>query len=386
MSVKPLRLGIVGLGTAGRLMIPAVEDHPQAELAAVADTSPEVRNSLPGRLRICADLDAMLALPELNAVFIATPTTLHAEQTALAAAAGKHVLVEKPMAVSVAQAEGMIAAAQQAGVVLMVGHSHSYDAPIRKIREIVASGELGRARLIQNLTYTDWIYRPRRPDELDLAAGGGVIFRQGAHQFDVIRMIGGGLVKSVRASILDWDPQRSAAGAHAVFMQFEDGAVAIATYNGYGAFSSAELCFGVGEQGFPESPENVGKLRRAFEVRGPSNEIELKLQRSAQAARPTPPHQPFFGLTLVSCEKGDIRQSRDGLFLYDADGRCEIAVPLDRSPQHAVLAEFCDAVLGRHPPIHNGHWGLANVEICEAAVQSSRLGRDVQPVHQVAVQ
>ena len=178
-------------------------------------------------------LESLLTLPELNAVFIATPTLLHAEQTALAAAAGKHVLVEKPMAVSVAEAKGIIAAAQRAGVVLMVGHSRSYDAPIRKIRELVVSGELGRARMIHNLTYTDWIYRPRRPDELDPARGGGVIFRQGAHQFDVIRMIGGGLVESVRATVLDWDPQRPAAGAHVVLMQFADGAAAVATYNGY---------------------------------------------------------------------------------------------------------------------------------------------------------
>ena len=156
----------------------------------------------------------MLALPGLNAVFIATPTTLHAEYTMLAASAGKHVLVEKPMAVRTFEALRMIEAAERGGVVLMVGHSRSYDAPIRKIREIVASGELGRVRMIQNLTYTDWVYRPRRPDELDLASGGGVIFRQGAHQFDVIRMIGGGMVESVRASIFDWDSQRPGVGAH----------------------------------------------------------------------------------------------------------------------------------------------------------------------------
>ena len=140
----------------------------------------------------------------------------------------------------------------------------------------------------------------------------------------------------------------------------------------------------MGEQGFPERPENIGRLRRAFLGRGAGDELELKRQRSAQAVKPVPPHHPFFGLTLVSCEHGDIRQSPDGLFVYDTTGRREIGLPLDRSPQHAVLDEFYDAISGRRPPVHDGHWALANLAICEAAVQSSRHRREIQPVHQVS--
>ena len=61
--------------------------------------------------------------------------------------------------------------------------------------------------MIHTWNFTDWMTRPRRPDELDVAQGGGVTYRQGAHQFDIIRLIGGGLVKSVRATTFDWDPK-----------------------------------------------------------------------------------------------------------------------------------------------------------------------------------
>ena len=135
----------------------------------------------------------------------------------------------------------MIEAAERAGVVLLVGHSHSYDLPIKTMREIVAGGALGRVRMIHTWNFTDWIYRPRRPDELDIALGGGVTFRQGSHQFDIIRLLGGGLVKSVHATTFDWDVARRSIGAHTVFMQFADGAAATAVYNGYGYFSTMEL-------------------------------------------------------------------------------------------------------------------------------------------------
>ena len=101
----------------------------------------------------------------------------------------------------------MIDAARDAGVQLVVGHSHSFDAPILRAREIIASGSVGAVRMIQALNYTDFLYRPRRPEELDTAQGGGVLFSQAAHQIDIVRLLGGGLVRSVRAGTGAWDPR-----------------------------------------------------------------------------------------------------------------------------------------------------------------------------------
>ncbi len=189
-----------------------------------------------------ADLPAMLKDAAIDVVYIATPTDLHPEHAALAFGAKKHVLTEKPMAVRLDQASTMIAQARSAGVTLLVGHAHGYDLPIQRMREIIASGELGRVRMIHTWNFTDWVYRPRRPDELLLDAGGGVTFRQGSHQFDIVRLLGGGEVRSVRATTFDWDSQRRTIGAHTVFMQFADGTAATAVYNGYGHFSAMELC------------------------------------------------------------------------------------------------------------------------------------------------
>ncbi|MEX2407607.1 MAG: Gfo/Idh/MocA family oxidoreductase, partial [Rhodovibrionaceae bacterium] len=217
-SGEALGIGILGLGTAGRMLIPAIDAHPDCALRAIADPAEEVRAEVAaGRdIALCEDIESLVQAEGVDAVYVATPTPLHAAHTQAAAAAGKHVVVEKPMAVDLAEAEAMIAAADKAGVTLMVGHSRSFDPAFRRMREIIDTGRLGHVRMIHQVSYTDWIYRPRRPEELDSALGGGITFRQGAHQFDVIRLLAGGLVESLRAHSGDWDPIRPAVGAHTV--------------------------------------------------------------------------------------------------------------------------------------------------------------------------
>src|SRR6476659_4870969 len=248
MSGK-IRIGIVGMGAAGWAFLPPIRGNPAFQLAAIAEPVAEMRETVAAETGVAvhADLPSMLRSGALDAVYIATPTELHPGHVAEACAAKMHVLTEKPMAIRVEEAQAMIEAAARAGVVLQVGHSHSYDLPIARMREIVASGALGRARMIHTWNFTDWMARPRRPAELDVGQGGGVTYRQGAHQIDILRLIGGGLVKSVRATTFDWDESRRSIGAHAIFLQFAGGAAATAIYNGYGHFPSAELTGCVGE-------------------------------------------------------------------------------------------------------------------------------------------
>jgi len=382
-----VRIGVAGLGTAGRAFLPAIEAHPGFRLVAVAEPASEAREEVAAEKAVAgyATLSEMLAHPGFDAVYVGTPTDLHPDHVAAACAAGKHVLVEKPMAVRLAQAQAMIDAADRAGVVLLVGHSHSYDLPIRRMREIIADGALGRIRMVNTWNFTDWIYRPRRPDELDIGQGGGVTYRQGSHQFDVIRLLGGGLVRSVRARTFDWDPERRSIGAHTAYLEFEDGAAATAVYNGYGGFASAELCFDVTEWGFHEPPEMRKPVRRPAAGATPEDELWAKRARSKNAIPARAPNQPFFGLTLVSCERGDIRQSPQGLFVYSGDGRKEIELPREQSPRDLVMAEFFDAVTGKAPALHDGRWGLANLEVCVAAIESSASGREILLKHQVPV-
>ncbi len=379
------RMGVAGVGAAGRAFLPAIRRHPGYELAAFADPVADIRDSVAADTGIAgyADLPAMLEGAALDAVYIATPTDLHPEHAALAFRAGKHVLIEKPMAVRLDQARTMIAQARSAGVMLLVGHAHGYDLPIQRMRDIIASGEIGRVRMIHTWNFTDWVYRPRRPDELLLDAGGGVTFRQGSHQFDIVRILGGGEVRSVRAATFDWDPQRSTIGAHTVFMQFADGTAATAVYNGYGHFSAMELCGDISEWGLLQPADQRRPAPRSGTGVSAAAELEAKRSRAKTAIPERAPHQPTFGLTIVSCERGDIRQSPHGLYVYTANGREEIELPTDRSPRELVLDELHDAMSGERVPVHDGAWGLANLEICLAAIRSSETGSEIVLQHQV---
>ena len=378
-----IRIGIVGMGAAGWAFLPAIRKSPDFELAAVAEPAADVREAVAAETGVSAhaDLASMLGDRSLDAIYVATPTELHPEHVAQVCAAKKHVLTEKPMAIRVEDARVMVEAAERAGVMLQVGHSHSYDLPIARMREIVASGALGRARMIHTWNFTDWMARPRRSAEFDVARGGGVTYRHGAHQIDVLRLIGGGLVKSVRAATFDWNESRKSIGAHTIYLTFVDGAVATAIYNGFGYFSGAELTGGVGEWGEPARPRVEQKPAT---VLSPEQQLVAKRQRARNAIPTNAPHQPHFGLTVVSCERGDMRQSPDGLLVYSEKGREEIALPKDKSPRDLVLEEFAQAIAGK-PTTHNGRWGLANLEVCTAAIESSRTAKEIELRHQVAV-
>src|SRR6266508_6232609 len=203
-----LRLGLVGLGRAATGTLPSIRRHPNLTVTAVADIRPEIIE----RFRVDMAVDGYSSVEKLcdsgnvDAVYIATPTHLHTQHVLAAAQRGKHVMVEKPMAITLEDADRMIEATARAGVQLQVGHSQSFEPPARKMRQIVRSGQLGALRMMNNWYFNDWLYRPRLPEEMDTAMGGGVVFRQGAHQFDIMRLIAGGIVRTVRATTGVWDP------------------------------------------------------------------------------------------------------------------------------------------------------------------------------------
>lgn len=385
--MSAIRIGIAGMGAAGQAFVPALDRHAGLDWVALAEPADALRQRLQQEHGVAAyaSLEDLLGHPGLDAVYIATPTELHAEQTVQAAQAGKHILVEKPMAPSLAAARTMVEAAARAGVVLVVGHSHSHDLPVRRMRELIVSGELGQVGMANNWCYTDWVHRPRREDELDTARGGGVTFRQGSHQFDILRLLCGGQACTVRARTFDWDARRRSVGAHSVWIEFENGSAATAVYNGYGRFSSMDLCNDISEWGFRQPPGSRQAHGPASRSGTPADELRAKQERARSAIPAQAPHQPFFGLTVVSCERGDIRQSPDGLLVYSESGAREILLPADRSPREFVLDEFHDAVTGRRPALHDGRWGLATLEICVAALLSASSAAEIRLHEQVAV-
>src|SRR5258708_36636509 len=127
----------------------------------------------------------------------------------------------------------MIEAFERSGTALLVGHTHSFDPAIGLMRELIAGSEVGRLSMIAMANYTDFIYRPRRPEELDTAKGGGILFNQLPHQVDVARLLDGSPVRSVRAATGVLDPDRPTEGCCMAFIDFESGASATSVYSGY---------------------------------------------------------------------------------------------------------------------------------------------------------
>ena len=151
MSVAPLRVGVVGLGYWGPNLARNFDRLPETELAWICDASEEARAkwapSFPGA-RVGGDLDELLEDPALDAVVIATPVPSHARLAGQVIAAGKHCFVEKPLAQSVADAEDVVGAAREAGLVLMVGHLLEYHPGVVALKELADSGELGQIHYI----------------------------------------------------------------------------------------------------------------------------------------------------------------------------------------------------------------------------------------------
>ncbi|HKT18775.1 MAG TPA: Gfo/Idh/MocA family oxidoreductase [Stellaceae bacterium] len=393
MSERRLQLGAAGLGRAFQFMLPAFRGHPRVRLAAAADPRPEARARFSSEFAAPAydSVEALCRDGNVEAVYVATPHQLHAPHAQLAAQNGKHILVEKPMALGLADCAAMVEAASRAGVRLVVGHSHSFDEPIRRARAIIASGEVGALRMITALNFTDFLYRPRRREELVTALGGGVIFNQAPHQVDIIRLLGGGRVRSVRAAAGSWDRDRPTEGAYSAFLTFEDGAFASLTYSGFAHFDSDEWCDNIGENGAPKS-EAYGAARRLLAGLSSDAERDLKHARNYGGPRaapaPTAPQErfnPHFGVVVASCERADLRPTPKGVMIYDDEAARLEPVPPPAPARGAVLDELCDAIFAAREPVHGGAWGLATMEVCLAMLDSAREGREITLRHQTGI-
>ena len=381
--MNTLKIGVAGLGNAGQAVLACLPKLPQIKLGAVADVRASALDAFRqkhGDVPAFDEVEKLCASHSVDAVWIATPHECHARHVISAARQGKHIICEKPMALTLQECDVMIEAARQSRVHLLL-HSKVQDPPIRKIRQIVAGGRLGRLVQISSWNYKNWILRPRLEVEVDPKRGGGVVYNQGPHHADVVRLIGGGLVKSVRAVTGKWDPHFDCEVGYTAFLEFQDGTPAVMSLNGYGYFNITELTWGIGETGGKADPKAAPGLVR---FHGPAQETaryqDLQRRKGSRESGQKI-YQPFFGQTIVSCERGDIRQSPDGLWVYTAAGRQEISCPpfVDRA---APLLELHDALAHERSPFPDGAWGKASLEVVLAMLQSSREGREIALSHQ----
>jgi len=381
-----VRRGVAGLGRAFTVMLPTFIGDPRIALVAAADPRADARQRFAAEFsaKSYETVEELCTDPAVEAVYVATPHQYHARHAVLAAQHGKHLLVEKPIALALDESTAIIEAARRAGVHLIVGHSHSFDAPIQRLRTLIESEDFGAVRMINAICYTDYLYRPRRQEELDTAQGGGAVFNQAAHQVDIVRLIGGPVI-SVRAATGAWDPTRPTEGAYAALLTFADGAFASLTYSGYGQFDSDEFQGWIGEMGQKKTPYS-GRSRPRFA--NAQDEASFKHAHNYGGAEYRPPsvqalaHQNF-GILLVSCERADLRALPNGVMIYqNGTARLE-SLPLSKVPRAEVIDELYRAVVHGEAPLHDGPWAMATLEVVLAILRSAREGRDVGLSHQV---
>jgi phthalate 4,5-cis-dihydrodiol dehydrogenase len=374
-----MRIGAAGLGRAFTLMLPTLAADARVKLVAAADPRAEARKRFSADFggSAYAKVEELCADPAVDVVYVATPHQFHAEHARLAFKGGKHALVEKPMALTLDECRSMVDAARAAKRQLIVGHSHSFDAPIRRTRELIASGKYGRLRMITALNFTDFLYRPRRPEELDTARGGGTVYNQAAHHVDIVRLLGGGRLKSVRAQTGAWDPARPTEGAYSALLTFEDGAFATITYSGYARFDSDEFTGWIGEGGQRKDPAAYGAARKLLA----GDEMATKNARNYGGAQqpkaPTGLLHQHFGVLIASCERADLRPLPEGIMVY-SDQEKHLEPLAQPAVQRAdVIDELYAAVVDGKPPVHDGEWALATTEACLAILQSAKEQREI---------
>lgn len=191
MQRSSLGIGIIGSGRAG--MIHArnfARLVPGAYVAAVADAVEDTRREAAAKLGVksCADYRQLLHDPAVQGVVIAAPTALHCEIATAAAACGKHILCEKPMAMNAAECDDMIAAAAAAGVVLQIGFMRRFDASFRAAHQRVLAGEIGEVVLVKSCTHGPTYPQPWM---FDLAQSNGPLAEVCSHDIDTLRWFTG---------------------------------------------------------------------------------------------------------------------------------------------------------------------------------------------------
>lgn len=233
MSV--LRWGLIGAGDIVRRRVaPALIDAPSCDIVAVSRGRPELAAAFAadiGARRWYSRWQELVADPDVECVYVATPVNVHAEQTIAAAEAGKHVLCEKPMAMTTAECDRMIAACRAHHVRLGIAYYRHFYPVIRRVKAILESGEIGQPVLAQinAFEYFDpapdhpraWLVDPAR-------AGGGPMMDFGCHRLEVLTHLFGAVRRTASLTatvVFDRDVEDTAA----VLLQFEAGPCATVT-------------------------------------------------------------------------------------------------------------------------------------------------------------
>jgi predicted dehydrogenase len=240
----PVGIGVVGLGEIGQVHVRGFQGAPElARVRAVTDLDPSLRQASAAAMGAAerATLAELLADERVDAVSVCVPHSRHREVALAAIAAGKHVLLEKPMALTVAECDELLDAAARAGVRICVSHNQLFYPPHVRACQLVRSGALGRPLLLRMRLGIGGKFAGWRADPA--ATGGGLLFDAGVHRFYMARALCGE-VREV-AAMAD-APRDRGEDLAVVLLRFASGALGVIEANYHcpaGAFDDAiEIC------------------------------------------------------------------------------------------------------------------------------------------------
>jgi predicted dehydrogenase len=230
--MEKVRWGLIGAGDIARKRVaPALRDGKRCELVSVARSNAELARSFAeefGVQKWFGDWRELVADDGIDAVYVATPVYLHAEQTVAAAEAGKHVLCEKPMALTVTECDAMIAACRRNGVKLGIAYYRHFYPSIARIKEVIASGEIGKVSYVQINAFEHFDVPVDHPRGwfLDKArSGGGPMMDFGCHRIEALLNLFGE-VRRVESIVSNAVYGRGVEDTAIVLFQFDGGASA----------------------------------------------------------------------------------------------------------------------------------------------------------------
>ncbi|HUG48369.1 MAG TPA: Gfo/Idh/MocA family oxidoreductase [Candidatus Limnocylindria bacterium] len=228
--MSDLRWGILSTADIARTkVVPGIRRAARCRITAVASRDEARARQVASALEIPrahGSYEALLADPEVDAVYIPLPNHLHAEWTIAAARAGKHVLCEKPLAMTAADAGRMVAACDEAGVRLMEAFMYRLHPSWQALLEVVGSGRLGEVRAVQSW-FSYYNDDPRNIRNI-VGAGGGALYDIGCYQVNLSRMLFDGEPSRVQASVVR-DPVMGVDVATSAILDFKGGRVSAFT-------------------------------------------------------------------------------------------------------------------------------------------------------------
>ncbi len=323
-----LKVGIIGLGGIARSHCDAIATLDNAEVVAVADLFEEKRRQYMEEYGIPRGYPShteLLEDDEIDAVAVVLGHHLHHRLTVDACNAGKHVLVEKPMALSLEQCDNMIDAAVSNDVKLMVGHTPHFSGPVLKLKKILDSGRLGPLMSIVCYSSKNWTYAGRAPQYRSRFHGGGMWVTNGVHVVDRLTWLMASQAVSVSASI----------GTRAHYQAADDTATALIRYKNGLAGVAISVAFADGA--------------------------------------------PIFD-TQVICANGTVRIGGGRQpFLQIGQGNEWTDIPYDEPPtvMHYEWRSFVESIEQDIEPPTSGEWSRQVMEILFAAESSAISGREV---------